>query len=167
MNSPRPVFILFLVLSACTPPPSQDPELNFGPFTGATASCGHLQIFVLTQSGTGYLRIFMDDQAYQLKQENTFNLEEDILSVEYIEFDQDISHTLCNDVMTFRRPKELQRVPAGSGVVRIAMGPGDLELYRKGVTYRVNVVLTDVLIDGLAEPLSFRLEGMAVGWLPG
>lgn len=159
-------FIWFLAC-ACTPPPSQQPLENFGPFIGATVSCGQLQVFVLNQSGTGYLRIFVDDQGSDLEQENTFRVGEDGLSVEYRAFDQDISSMLCNDVMPLVKPRELQRVPATAGVVYVSLSQEDFELYLKGVTYQVNVVLNDVSIDGLAEPLSFRLEGMVVGWLPG
>ncbi|VXD14765.1 hypothetical protein [Marinoscillum sp. 108] len=166
MKKPLIAFIWFLAC-ACTPPPSQQPLENFGPFTGATVSCGHLQIFVLNQSGTGYLRVFVDDRALPLGRENTFRVGEDGLSVEYRAFDQDISSMLCNDVMPSVKPRELQRVPATTGVVYITLSQEDLDLYLKGVTYRVNVVLNDVSIDGLAEPLSFRLEGMVVGWLPG
>ena len=87
--------------------------------------------------------------------------------MEYSTFDQDISHIICNDVMTFVRPRELKHVQATSGVVRITLSQTDLDLYLQGVTYQVNVVLSDVSIDGLTEALSFLLEGMAVGWLPG
>lgn len=165
----RTGFLVMVVVIMVACKSQQGSEVNKpGIFNGPEIACGNFSVYLLNEKKDGYLQISLDTERYPLKQSNIFDLNEDsTLTIQFKQFDQDISSVVCNDIMSVKPPQPLQLSEARTGKVNLLVSQENLELYRKGTTYKVSIEFKDVKLENNDDPLSFTLQDVIVGWLPG
>lgn len=136
-------------------------------FTGSVVSCSHLVIYQLSEDNQSYIQVYIDTDQVTLESTNRWDLSQqtDGVIVRLRTFDQDISTTLCNDVI--RRIKTNQEeFVASAGVLQLTLTDEQWQGYQAGRRYKV-----DVTAQGLdfnqTNTYQILINQASVGWLPG
>ncbi|UXX80922.1 hypothetical protein N7E81_07395 [Reichenbachiella carrageenanivorans] len=135
--------------------------------TGSVISCSHLVIYQLSEDNKSYIQVYIDTKKVTLESTNHWDLsqETDGVIVRLRKFDQDISTTLCNDVI--RRIKTNQEeFVATAGVLQLTLTDGQWQEYQAGGRYKA-----DITAQGLdfnqTNTYQVLINQASVGWLPG
>lgn len=165
----RPVIMLWLVLLSvygCAPTKSANgaSELEL---TGTVVSCGHLNIYQLSEDNKSYIQVIINTKKIELQKDNSWNLNEetDGVSVKYREFDDTVASKICNDIGG-KRIKPITEVSANEGVISLRLSEDEWLNYKKQRRYKVDLRATGLkLLNDKTYTMSIKQA--TVGWLPG
>jgi len=128
--------------------------------------CNNIVVYWLGDDSKSYYRIYLDVNKTVLDSVNTFEVSENIVTVLYAEFDDDISRSLCNDLRPAIDLKVSKEIMAMRGKVKVSLSKEDLTLYKKGLPYVVEMELISIRFDDNSI-ISKKLGRIDVGWMPG
>jgi|GEM_PF-2644098 len=161
-------FILIIVLSGCQVNKNQSSTAAHEVSQSRIIACGNFNVYILNQEGTGYIRIFVDANKYALQAENQFDLSTTSpVLVEQLLFEEDITQTLCSDVMIVRSPKLIESKSAIEGMLSITLNRENLSRYKQHQQYAMDISLKGVKFTEGDSPIFIRLNAVGVGWMPG
>lgn len=135
--------------------------------SGSVISCGHMNVYQLSEDNKSYIQIIINTTKIALNQENTWDLTSvnEHITVTFKQYQDDVSNRLCNDIAG-KRIKPFQTVEVKSGILVLTMTDLDWQQYKKGTRFKVDLNAKGLVLDE-DKTYALKINQTPVGWLPG